>query len=255
MQLKLQGSGLRWEGGEQVTWKSTWQCVTCLDTGVQLHLNEGGIVYSAHILSNTPHILQLPAHMCAAALGDATYHHKHNNSSSPLTYSSLISRWCWSVEKTNKETSYETFLDISNHSPTVANPRSKTRLWVKAVVSDKTEEMKGSLSAPTSPLAATCATDVGFSLPATLFTPWCSLFCSLIWATECSLPKSDARILSQCYCTPAHPREHVKSGTRTVDTYVPFSGYVALCPKFTAFVLFYGFFMGPFFGHHPQCQR
>ena len=34
--------------------KCTWQCVTCLDMGVQLHLNEGGIVYCAHILSNTP---------------------------------------------------------------------------------------------------------------------------------------------------------------------------------------------------------
>ena len=49
--------------------KCTWQCVTCLDMGVQLHLNEGGIVYCAHILSNTPHILQLPTHMCAAAPG------------------------------------------------------------------------------------------------------------------------------------------------------------------------------------------
>ena len=48
--------------------------------------------------------------------------------------------------------------------PLLPTPSSKTRLWVKAVVSDKTEEMKGSLSAPTSPLAATCATDVGFSL-------------------------------------------------------------------------------------------
>ena len=120
MQLKLQGSGLRWEGGEQVTWKSTWQCVTCLDTGVQLHLNEGGIVYSAHILSNTPHILQLPAHMCAAALGDATYHHKHNNSSS-LPYFSLISPLLWSAEKTNKDNSYESCLDISNHNPQLQN--------------------------------------------------------------------------------------------------------------------------------------
>ena len=56
--------------GVQVTRKSTWQCVTCLDiVGLQLHLNEARIVYCAHILSNTPHILQLPTHMCAAAPG------------------------------------------------------------------------------------------------------------------------------------------------------------------------------------------
>ena len=110
--------------GEQVTRRSTWQCVTCLDTGVQLHLNEGGIVYCAHILSNTPHILQLLAHMCAAALGDATYHHKHNDSSSLLPYSSLISRWLWPAEKTNKENSDETCLDIYKQPlPTVANPQ------------------------------------------------------------------------------------------------------------------------------------
>ena len=69
--------------GVQVTRKSTWQCVTCLDiVGLQLHLNEARIVYCAHILSNTPHILQLPTHMCAAAPRDATYHHKQNRSSS-----------------------------------------------------------------------------------------------------------------------------------------------------------------------------
>ena len=51
--------------GVQVTRKSTWQCVTCLDiVGLQLHLNEARIVYCAHILSNTPHILQLPGHTC-----------------------------------------------------------------------------------------------------------------------------------------------------------------------------------------------
>ena len=46
--------------------KCTWQCVTCLDMGVQLHLNEGGIVYCAHILSNTP---STPPSPTAAAVG------------------------------------------------------------------------------------------------------------------------------------------------------------------------------------------
>ena len=46
--------------------KCTWQCVTCLDMGVQLHLNEGGIVYCAHILSNTPFPPPFPT---AAAVG------------------------------------------------------------------------------------------------------------------------------------------------------------------------------------------
>ena len=122
-------------GGEQVTWKSTWQCVTCLDKGVQLHLNEGGIVYCAHILSNTPHILQLPEHMCAAAPGDATYHHKHNHSSSSLPYSSMISRWCWSAEKTNKDNYVKTWLDMTPTTPPLLpTPSSKSRLYVKAVV-------------------------------------------------------------------------------------------------------------------------
>ena len=45
--------------------KCTWQCVTCLDMGVQLHLNEGGIVYCAHILSNTPPYTAAARHTCA----------------------------------------------------------------------------------------------------------------------------------------------------------------------------------------------
>ena len=59
MQLKLQGLG---EGGGAGD-KEKHLAVRDLSRhgGVQLHLNEGGIVYCAHILSNTPHILQLPA--------------------------------------------------------------------------------------------------------------------------------------------------------------------------------------------------
>ena len=77
-----------------------------------------------------------------------------------------------------------------------------------------------------------------------------------VLSTDCSLfPRVTSHILSGLHRPPLHPREHVRSGTRSVDTYVPFSGYIALCPRFTAFVLFYGFFMGPFFGHHPRCHR
>lgn len=145
---------------------------------------------------------------------------------------------------------------ISNHSPTVANPQLENQAVGESGGFRQNGGNEGkSLCSHVTLGRHMCHRRWLFPPPATLFTPWCSLFCSLIWATDCSLPKSDARILSHCYCTPSHPREHVKSGTRTVDTYVPFSGYVALCPKFTAFVLFYGFFMGPFFGHHPQCQR
>ena len=38
--------------------------------GVQLHLNEGGIVYCAHILSNTPHIAAAAGtHVCCCTRG------------------------------------------------------------------------------------------------------------------------------------------------------------------------------------------
>ena len=62
----------------------------------------------------------------------------------------------------------------------------------------KTEETESLLPRQTSPLAATCATDVGFSLP-NPFHP--AALPSLIRATDCTLPKSDARILSHCHCT------------------------------------------------------
>ena len=62
MQLKLQGLG---EGGGAGD-KEKHLAVRDLSRhgGVQLHLNEGRIVYCAHILSNTPHILQLPRRTC-----------------------------------------------------------------------------------------------------------------------------------------------------------------------------------------------
>ena len=148
------------------------------------------------------------------------------------------------------------FLEIrfSSLSPSVVLPTSITRLWVKALWFRQNVGRRKWRRVSHVTLDGHMCSHRRWLFPLQPF----SLRCSLIWPTDCSLPKSDARILSHCYCTPtatAHPREHVKSGTRTVDTYVPFSGYVALCPKFTAFVLFYGFFMGPFFGHHPQCQR
>lgn len=71
--------------------KCTWQCVTCLDMGVQLHLNEGGIVYCAHILSNTPSLLlhppllQLSAHSTCELHWEgrgASYQDKQHQSSS-----------------------------------------------------------------------------------------------------------------------------------------------------------------------------
>ena len=62
MQLKLQGLC---EGGGAGD-KEKHLAVRDLSRhgGVQLHLNEGRIVYCAHILSNTPHILQLPRRTC-----------------------------------------------------------------------------------------------------------------------------------------------------------------------------------------------
>ena len=73
MQLKLQGLG---EGGGAGD-KEKHLAVRDLSRhgGVQLHLNEGRIVYCAHILSNTPHILQLPRpHVCCCT-GACNYHH------------------------------------------------------------------------------------------------------------------------------------------------------------------------------------
>ena len=74
MQLKLQGLG---EGGGAGD-KEKHLAVRDLSRhgGVQLHLNEGGIVYCAHILSNTPHILQLlrQTHVCCCT-GACNYHH------------------------------------------------------------------------------------------------------------------------------------------------------------------------------------
>ena len=74
MQLKLQGLG---EGGGAGD-KEKHLAVRDLSRhrGVQLHLNEGRIVYCAHILSNTPHILQLPrqTHVCCCT-GACNYHH------------------------------------------------------------------------------------------------------------------------------------------------------------------------------------
>ena len=63
MQLKLQGLG---EGGGAGD-KEKHLAVRDLSRhgGVQLHLNEGGIVYCAHILSNTPPYTAAARHTCA----------------------------------------------------------------------------------------------------------------------------------------------------------------------------------------------
>ena len=73
--------------------KCTWQCVTCLDMGVQLHLNEGGIVYCAHILSNTPSTPPSPTaaavgpqHMWAALRGEGVHLTNTNNTNYHLSY-------------------------------------------------------------------------------------------------------------------------------------------------------------------------
>ena len=74
--------------------KCTWQCVTCLDMGVQLHLNEGGIVYCAHILSNTPSppppsptaAAVGPQHMWAALGGEGVPLTNTNNTNHHLSY-------------------------------------------------------------------------------------------------------------------------------------------------------------------------
>ena len=87
--------------------------------------------------------------------------------------------------------------NVGDQVPMLATKRWRTR--VKALV--QTNVGGNEVSAPTSPLAATCATDVGFSLP-NPFHP--AALPSLIRATDCTLPKSDARILSHCH--PTEPR-------------------------------------------------
>ena len=141
--------------------------------------------------------------------------------------------------------------DVGDQLPMLATKRWRTR--VKALVQTK-RRRKRSLCSHVTLGRHMCCCPSRWLFPNNPFRAVESLVAVL--STDCSLfPRVTSHILSGLHRPPLHPREHVRSGTRSVDTYVPFSGYIALCPRFTAFVLFYGFFMGPFFGHHPRCHR
>ena len=188
--------------GEQVTRRSTWQCVTCLDTavrgiGVQLHLNEGGIVYSPHILSNTPHITAAAngTHVCYCTGGC-------NLSSSSLIVSFQQRRVCFNtshyLQEIHRASAVQDFLNsggrykfslplvllvstadqIGLQQKPVSSYKNEVVDESRSLVSDKTEEMESLL--PRHPWPPHVPQTLAF--PSQPFSPQCSPF---IGATDC----------------------------------------------------------------------
>ena len=157
----------------------------------------------SYFIQHPPYTAAADTHVCCCTR-DATYHHKQNRSSS-LPYFPQNS--C-KVNENQVEgcvhwsSMLSVFLEIrfSSPSPSVVLPTSITRVWVKALWFRQNVGRRKWRRVSHVTLDGHMCSHRRWLFPLQPF----SLRCSLIWPTDCSLPKSDARILSHCH--PTEPR-------------------------------------------------